>query len=149
MFLHVVLIEAASIGFVIECRSYNMDSMDIDQSNIGESPHLLLRPVSPLESGEGLPYAPENWPNPGDTWHWKVGPRISGKGYFVDRYLYPPKYLPGLDTEILRKNKVFRSRLSLQRYIRVHFPEADVQKFFASFSWSIPCRDGQGSIYSI
>nr|AAM65388.1 unknown [Arabidopsis thaliana] len=121
-----------------------MDSMDIDQSNIGESPHLLLRPVSPLESGEGLPYAPENWPNPGDTWHWKVGPRISGKGYFVDRYLYPPKYLPGLDTEILRKNKVFRSRLSLQRYIRVHFPEADVQKFFASFSWSIPCRDGQG-----
>lgn len=117
--------------------------MDIDKSNRGERPRLLLTPVNPMESGQGLPYAPENWPNPGDTWHWRVGPRVSGNGHFVDRYLYPPKYLPGLDTEIMRKNKVFRSKLSLERYIRLAFPQADVRKFFASFSWRIPCKDGQ------
>ncbi|EOA40309.1 hypothetical protein CARUB_v10009042mg [Capsella rubella] len=119
-----------------------MDSMDIDHSNRVEPPLLILRPVNPMESGQGLPYAPENWPNPGDTWHWRAGPRVSSKGHFVDRYLYPPKHLPGLDTEIMPKNKVFRSKLSLDRYIRRAFPDADVRKFFASFSWKIPCRDG-------
>ncbi|XP_010457631.1 PREDICTED: OBERON-like protein [Camelina sativa] len=119
-----------------------MESMDIDQSNQGGSPRLVLKPVDPLDSGEGLPYAPENWPNPGDTWHWKVGPRVSGKGHFKDRYLFPPKHLPGLDTETMPRNKVFRSRRSLERYIRHTFPGADVPNFFASFSWTIPCKDG-------
>lgn len=132
--------------FVIECRSYIMESMDIDtpgESNRDVPLRLLLRPVRPMESGEGLPYAPENWPNPGDTWRWKVGPRVSGKGTFVDRYLYPPKHLPGLTPEVLRKSNAFRSRSSLERYIRQAFPKADVRKFFASFSWSIPSTDGQ------
>lgn len=112
-----------------------------EQSNreVPPPPRLHLRPVRPMESGVGLPYAPENWPNPGDTWRWKAGPRITGKGTFLDRYLYPPKHLPGLsNTETMRKGTSFRSRLSLERYIRLAFPDADVRKFFASFSWSIP-----------
>lgn len=120
-----------------------MDSMDIDQSSRDEPFLLQLMPVRPLESGQGLPYAPVNWPNPGDTWRWKVGPRVNGQGHFQDRYLYPPKYLPGLGTEMLMKNKAFRSKCSLERYIRANFPETDVRKFFASFSWRIPSRDGQ------
>ncbi|CAH8308248.1 unnamed protein product [Eruca vesicaria subsp. sativa] len=122
-----------------------MDTTDTnDQSNRDvEPPRLLLRPVRPMESGVGLPYAPENWPMPGDTWRWKVGPRITGKGTFLDRYLYPPKHLPGLSsTETMRKGTAFRSRLSLERYIRLAFPDADVHKFFASFSWAVPSTDG-------
>ncbi|XP_024008243.1 OBERON-like protein isoform X2 [Eutrema salsugineum] len=96
-----------------------------------------------MESGVGLPYAPENWPKPGDIWSWKVGPRVGGRGTFKDRYLYPPKHLPGLDTEMTRRGNAFRSRLSLERYIRRAFPKADVRKFFASFTWTIPSTDGQ------
>ncbi|KAF8106436.1 hypothetical protein N665_0139s0031 [Sinapis alba] len=107
-----------------------------EQSNRANPLHL--RPVRPMESGVGLPYAPENWPKPGDTWRWKAGPRITAKGTFLDRYLYPPKHLPGLSTETMRKGTAFRSRLSLERYIRLAFPNADVRKFFASFSWAIP-----------
>ncbi|XP_024008244.1 protein OBERON 1 isoform X4 [Eutrema salsugineum] len=95
-----------------------------------------------MESGVGLPYAPENWPKPGDIWSWKVGPRVGGRGTFKDRYLYPPKHLPGLDTEMTRRGNAFRSRLSLERYIRRAFPKADVRKFFASFTWTIPSTDG-------
>ncbi|KAF3586552.1 hypothetical protein F2Q69_00025916 [Brassica cretica] len=121
-----------------------------EQSNREVPPRLLLRPVRPMESGIGLPYAPENWPKPGDTWRWKVGPRITGKGTFLDRYLYPPKHLPGLsNAETLRKGTAFRSRLSLERYIRLAFPNADVDKFFASFSWAVPSTDGIGMKPSI
>nr|VDD41606.1 unnamed protein product [Brassica oleracea] len=128
------------------------DTTTTDQSNREVvPPRLHLRPVRPMESGIGLPYAPENWPKPGDTWRWKVGPRITGKGTFLDRYLYPPKHLPGLsNTETLRKGTAFRSRLSLERYIRLAFPDADVRKFFASFSWAVPSTDGQIQvIYSL
>ncbi|KAJ4722480.1 protein OBERON 1-like [Melia azedarach] len=75
---------------------------------------LKLRPVSPEESGEGLPYAPINWPNPGDNWSWKVGRRIAITGHYLDRYLYPPRHLPRLDSLV------------------------DIDAFFASFSWKIP-----------
>ncbi|CAN7065081.1 unnamed protein product [Brassica rapa subsp. trilocularis] len=130
--------------------------MDTDNTTTEQSnrevvpPRLHLRPVRPMESGIGLPYAPENWPKPGDTWRWKVGPRITGKGTFLDRYLYPPKHLPGLsNTETLRKGTAFRSRLSLERYIRLAFPDADVRKFFASFSWAVPSTDVIGMKRSI
>jgi hypothetical protein len=32
-----------------------------------------------------LPYAPENWPCPGDEWYWKVGNRLAPGGHWVDR----------------------------------------------------------------
>uniref|UniRef100_A0A1J3K8V5 Protein OBERON 1 n=1 Tax=Noccaea caerulescens TaxID=107243 RepID=A0A1J3K8V5_NOCCA len=119
-----------------------MDTDSPYQSNRDAALRLVLRAVRPMESGVGLPYAPENWPKPGDTWRWRVGPRVNGKGTFVDRYLYPPKHLPEFSTDILRKGNAFRSRLSLERYIRRVFPKEDVAKFFASFSWSIPSTDG-------
>ncbi|PNX59496.1 hypothetical protein L195_g059718, partial [Trifolium pratense] len=31
-----------------------------------------LPPVLAGQSGKGLPYAPENFPNPGDIWLWKA-----------------------------------------------------------------------------
>ncbi|KAJ0245020.1 hypothetical protein HA466_0185220 [Hirschfeldia incana] len=122
------------------------DTTEQSNRNVEHHPRLHLRPVRPMESGVGLPYAPENFPNPGDTWRWKAGPRITGKGTFLDRYLYPPKHLPGLsNTETMRKGSAFRSRLSLERYIRLAFPDADLRKFFASFSWAIPSiTDGIG-----
>lgn len=96
---------------------------------------LDLYTVSVNDSGEGCPYAPQDWPNPGDMWRWKVGKRIAVSGNFLDRYLYLPSRL--------RKaghRKGFASRLSLEHYIREKFPGADVDAFFASFSWKIPSK---------
>ncbi|KAK3042162.1 hypothetical protein RJ639_001282 [Escallonia herrerae] len=92
-----------------------------------------LYPVSPFDSGEGLPYAPVDWPKPGDKWTWRVGKRIAASGYFLDRYLYLPHRFQGL-----RKRKGFASKLSVEEYIRTAFPSVDVTAFFASFSWKIP-----------
>lgn len=100
---------------------------------------FLLMPVSPEEFGEGLPYAPENWPNPGDTWGWRVGKRVSQSGNFLDRYLYLPKHLPRCDSGG-KGAFAFASKLSVERYIQTTFPGADVDAFFASFSWKIPAR---------
>lgn len=116
--------------------------MDIDSPGESkESPYELvanglnLYPVSVNESGEGLPYAPQDWPNPGDMWRWKVGKRIAVSGNFMDRYLYLPSSL--------RKSghiKGFASRLSLKHYVREKFPGADIDAFFTSFSWRIPSK---------
>ncbi|GFP86526.1 hypothetical protein PHJA_000796400 [Phtheirospermum japonicum] len=114
--------------------------MDIDCPVVSKAsprgPHengLILYPVSVNDSGEGLPYAPEDFPNPGDKWRWKVGKRIANSGYFVDRYAYLPRRLrqPG-------HRKGFASRLSLEQYVRENFPDTDIERFFASFHWKIP-----------
>ncbi|KAJ1423818.1 Oberon, PHD finger domain [Sesbania bispinosa] len=99
-----------------------------------------LTPVAPEQYGEGLPYAPENWPNPGDVWGWRTGRRVTLTGYFADRYLYPPTRLgrvsnPGSSR---RSRKGFASKLSVERYIKESFPHVQVDDFFASFSWKIP-----------
>ncbi|KAG5042119.1 hypothetical protein JHK87_006034 [Glycine soja] len=39
-----------------------------------------LQTVSPHSFGQGLPYAPEGWPNPGDVLGWKVLKRTSHAG---------------------------------------------------------------------
>ncbi|XP_047957206.1 uncharacterized protein LOC125202788 [Salvia hispanica] len=118
------------------------ESMDIDSA--GESKEipcevvrngLNLYPVFANDSGEGLPYAPQDWPNPGDNWRWKVGKRISVSGYFRDRYIYVPSRFRKMGD-----SKGFKSRLSLEHYIREKFPCADVDTFFASFSWVIPSK---------
>lgn len=97
------------------------------------SEDLYDPPVAPCEDGEGLPYAPVNWPNPGDNWNWRVGKRIGSTGYYTDRFLYLPKSLqkPG-------GPKQFASKLSLERYIKQEFPETDLDAFFNSFTWKIP-----------
>ncbi|XP_057783430.1 uncharacterized protein LOC131001164 isoform X2 [Salvia miltiorrhiza] len=118
------------------------ESMDIDSPGESkESSYELVRtglslyPVSVHDSGEGLPYAPQDWPNPGDNWRWKVGKRIAVSGYFMDRYLYVPSRFRKMGDR-----KGFASRLSLEHYIREKFPGADVDAFFASFSWRIPSK---------
>lgn len=120
-----------------------MDIDNCDESNGGTSilrhNGLSLRPVLPEESGEGLPYAPVNFPRPGDIWRWKVGKRVASNGYFLDRYLYLPKPLSRLDNQLGRKY-IFASKLSVERYIRAAFPDVDVEAFFASFSWKIPSK---------
>ncbi|KAJ0035312.1 hypothetical protein Pint_24804 [Pistacia integerrima] len=122
-----------------------MELMGVDNTNgsiervprvNGNGNGIDLWPVSPEESGEGLPYAPINWPKPGDNWRWKVGRRVAITGHYLDRYLYPPKYFPRRDSTSRKSG--FASKLSVERYIRTVFPHEDVNKFFASFSWKIP-----------
>ncbi|XP_042517198.1 protein OBERON 2 [Macadamia integrifolia] len=100
---------------------------------------LHLRLVSAGESGEGLPYAPIDWPNPGDNWTWKVGKRKSIRGFWGDRYLYPPIRLQ----TTLRKRRSFASKPSVEQYIRTEFPDKDVNAFFSSFSWKIPAENNR------
>lgn len=95
--------------------------------------HLCLYPVKPNSSGEGLPYAPVDWPNPGDTWYWRVGSDTSKSGFYRDRTLYLPMRLRvhGCDYHI-------RSKTLLERYVSSQFPNSDVNEFLASFSWKVP-----------
>ncbi|RVX22217.1 hypothetical protein CK203_001232 [Vitis vinifera] len=65
---------------------------------------LHLYPVPLQASGQGLPYAPIDWPCPGDVCGWKVGRRVTGSGYHLDRYLYLPSRF---------SKKSFSSRLPL------------------------------------
>lgn len=97
---------------------------------------LLLWPVLPQEGGEGLPYAPVNWPDPGDIWGWRVGRRVAASGYYLDRYLY----LPFRFQKSRRKKDGFASKLSVEQFVRARFPETDVYAFFSSFSWKIPSK---------
>lgn len=90
-----------------------------------------LYPVPFNASGEGLPYAPINWPNPGDNWRWRTGKRRTASGHHLDRYLYPPKHLQ------LTKRRL-ASKPAVDQFLRSGFPNADVKAFFASFSWKIP-----------
>ncbi|KAL0393048.1 UNVERIFIED_CONTAM: hypothetical protein Sradi_2527600 [Sesamum radiatum] len=128
------------------------ESMDIDSpGGSKESADKLqenglnLYPVSANDSGEGLPYAPEDWPNPGDKWGWKVGRRTSISGFYLDRYVYLPARLH----ETGHKKK-FASKLSVKQYIRAKFPYTDIDAFFASFSWRIPSKSskiGDGEMF--
>jgi hypothetical protein len=95
---------------------------------------FLLRQVPPFNFGEGLPYAPIDWPNPGDNWSWGVGRRIGRGGYYFDRFLYLPRSL----RKHLGRRQGFRSKISVERYIKSKFPAADIDAFFASFTWKVP-----------
>ncbi|KAL1060190.1 hypothetical protein V6Z11_1Z118400 [Gossypium hirsutum] len=90
-------------------------------------------PVPPCTSGEGLPYAPRDWPNPGDVWSWRVGRRVNNAGFYSDRFINVPKSL-----RFPNSPKMFASKPTLERFILSHFPTADVNAFFASFVWKIP-----------
>ncbi|XP_022738861.1 uncharacterized protein LOC111291407 [Durio zibethinus] len=90
-------------------------------------------PVPPGSSGEGLPYAPIDWPNPGDNWSWRVGKRVNSSGFYKDRFLTVPKSIR------MRNNpKQFASKPTLERFLQSHFPDSDINAFFASFIWQIP-----------
>lgn len=94
-------------------------------------------PVPPCSSGEGLPYAPVDWPNPGDVWGWRVGKRVNSNGFYNDRFITVPNSIR------MRNNpKVFASKPTLERFLQTHFPDADINAFFASFVWKIPATGG-------
>ncbi|GLU08882.1 hypothetical protein SLE2022_257660 [Rubroshorea leprosula] len=105
----------------------NNDSTPVTKEN------NLLIPVLPSVSGEGFPYAPMNWPNPGDNWTWRVGKRVNSSGYFQDRFLYLPASLQKQNSA-----KMFASKPALEKYMQSQFPDADIKAFFDSFSWKIP-----------
>ncbi|OMO80763.1 hypothetical protein CCACVL1_12776 [Corchorus capsularis] len=123
--------------------------MELDNNNTketnGTTPRkkengLVIRPVSPEASGEGLPYAPpKDWPKKGDIWSWKVGRRVAITGHFLDRYLYPPNRLYKLD-QSAGKKRGLASKLSVERFIKTVCPDADISAFFASFSWKVPAK---------
>ncbi|CAI0559472.1 unnamed protein product [Linum tenue] len=120
------------------------EPMETDEKGNGNTPskakgsRFPLRPVPCDEAGEGLPYAPENWPKPGDMWGWKVGKRLTYSGYHLDRFLYLPKSLCHLVGAPARVKNGFASKLSVQRFLQTHFPDANVEAFFDSFVWRIP-----------
>lgn len=120
------------------------ESMEIDIPNgrNGCTPQIKendfhLRPVSPNSSGEGLPYAPIDWPCPGDNWSWKVGKRSSNSGFYSDRYLYLPSRLQ----KPTCKKQGFSSKGAVEQYLQTGFPSANIDAFFASFSWKIPSKE--------
>lgn len=96
-----------------------------------------LVPISPDSTGEGLPYAPVDFPELGDIWRWKVGKRLSLTGHYLDRYLYLPKRFGKLH-DPTRTRSGFASKLSVKRYLQTAYPKTDITSFFASFSWKIP-----------
>lgn len=93
-----------------------------------------FEPVEASQSGEGWPYAPEGWPKPGDKWIWKVGRRKHAKGYWQDRCLILPNRL-----QKGRRKIWFWSKKSIEEYVKNEFPGTDLNRFFGSFQWRVPC----------
>ncbi|KAK7308049.1 hypothetical protein VNO77_41640 [Canavalia gladiata] len=123
---------------------HEKESLDNDAPIEGNAPKDEIKektsnlpPVSPFTSGDGLPYAPEGWPNPGDVWGWKVGRRMTKSGYFHDRYLFLPKSLQTAS----RKAGSFQSKPDVVRYLKANFPNMEIEAFFALFSWQIPSAE--------
>ena len=49
-----------------------IESNDCGDLSLTKEKTFDLQTVSPHSFGQGLPYAPEGWPNPCDVWGWKV-----------------------------------------------------------------------------
>ncbi|CAL9225394.1 unnamed protein product [Arabidopsis halleri] len=99
----------------------------------GETDLNQLPAIPPVSSGQGLPFAPVDFPSPGDVWTWKVGRRVTNNGIHKDRFLILPERLKGKNAP-----KSFAGKNTLWRYLETNFPDMDVNAFFASFSWNIP-----------
>ncbi|KAL6894060.1 hypothetical protein ACP4OV_008158 [Aristida adscensionis] len=97
---------------------------------------LVAIPVRANAYGKGLPYAPENWPCPGDQWYWRVGSRTAGGGHWADRYLTPPSRFCGATG----KRSSFASKLRIEEFIKAEFPDVDPGTFFSMFIWKIPAE---------
>uniref|UniRef100_A0A0E0GTM3 Myb/SANT-like domain-containing protein n=2 Tax=Oryza TaxID=4527 RepID=A0A0E0GTM3_ORYNI len=110
----------------------------VTEINIAEEQDLSEKFTS--ENGampvEGMPYAPENWPCPGDQWSWKVGNRASATGHWLDRYLTPPSRF----RDATGKKTSFTSRLKVEEFIKTEFPDMDPNTFFSMFIWKIPAK---------
>ncbi|XP_006651815.1 uncharacterized protein LOC102713345 [Oryza brachyantha] len=111
------------------------EEQDLSENFTSEN-GLVARPVDANSCGIGLPYAPENWPCPGDQWSWKVGSRGSTTGHWVDRYLTPPSRF----RDATGKKTSFTSRLKVEEFIKTEFPDVDPSTFFSMFIWRIPAK---------
>lgn len=131
-------------GFNAENANRNKESSPVTKVNGNTSAdHSSFTPgttdlnqlpaIPPVSTGQGLPYAPVDFPNPGDTWSWRVGRRVSATGFHHDRFLILPQRLQGRGIP-----KSFASKPTVARYIQTNFPDMDIDAFFASFSWKIP-----------
>ncbi|CAN8268744.1 unnamed protein product [Cochlearia groenlandica] len=99
----------------------------------GETDLNQLPAIPPVSTGQGLPYAPVDWPSAGDVWTWRVGRRVNAVGYHQDRFLILPQRI-----QYKGIPKSFGSKNTLLQYIQSFFPDMDTDAFFASFSWKIP-----------
>ncbi|KAG2317392.1 hypothetical protein Bca4012_068285 [Brassica carinata] len=108
-------------------------SVDNSSFTPGETDLNQLPAIPPVSTGQGPPYAPVDWPSPGDVWTWRVGRRVTALGFHQDRFLILPQRLQQRNVP-----KSFASKPALARYIQTSFPEMDADAFFASFSWKIP-----------
>ncbi|KAG7547550.1 hypothetical protein ISN44_As12g027810 [Arabidopsis suecica] len=99
----------------------------------GETDLNQLPAIPPVSSGQGLPFAPVDFPSPGDVWTWRVGRRVTNNGIHKDRFLIFPERLKSKNAP-----KYFAGKNTLWRYLETNFPDMDVNAFFASFSWNIP-----------
>lgn len=117
--------------------------VDISDGENGNSSQSMENghpePVPQETSGEGLPYAPENFPNEGDNWRWRVGKRVAITGHYLDRYIYPPEKYRHFEKGLSIRAGI-GSKLSLKRFVQNAFPKADVDAFFASFIWKVPSK---------
>uniref|UniRef100_A0A1J3G956 DUF7081 domain-containing protein n=1 Tax=Noccaea caerulescens TaxID=107243 RepID=A0A1J3G956_NOCCA len=100
----------------------------------GERDLNQLPSVPLCSKGQGLPFAPIDYPSPGDVWTWRVGKRVTATGTHKDRFLILPERLKTKNAA----PKSFASKNTLSRYLQTNFPDLDVDAFFASFSWDIP-----------
>ncbi|KAG7578287.1 hypothetical protein ISN45_Aa03g024830 [Arabidopsis thaliana x Arabidopsis arenosa] len=116
-----------------QAKENGQRSVDNSSFTHGETDLNQLPAIPPVTTGQGLPYAPVDWPSPGDVWTWRVGRRVTAMGYHQDRFLILPQRLQ-------QKNvpKSFASKATLARYLQSNFPGMDADAFFASFSWKIP-----------
>ena len=124
------------VGESLALVVYNESASTINETG------LQLYPVSENECGEGLPYAPMDWPNVGDKWGWRTGKRVTNKGTFKDRYLYLPERFQAPKNG---KENAFRSKALVKKYLQSAYPGMDIDQFFASFSWMIPSKKSASS----
>ncbi|CAA7040057.1 unnamed protein product [Microthlaspi erraticum] len=112
---------------------FNKEQQDGDD-HVNENDNKTQLPSIPLFSkGQGLPYAPIDYPSAGDVWTWRVGRRVTATGAHKDRFLILPDRLRTKNAA-----KSFASKTTLSRYLETNFPDVDVNAFFASFTWNIP-----------
>lgn len=115
-----------------EAVSGELDLSELCRTEAG----IVAIPVHANAFGKGLPYAPENWPCPGDQWYWKVGYRAAVGGHWADRYLMPPSRF----RDATGKKTAFASRLRVEEFIKGEFPDVDPSTFFSMFIWRIPAK---------
>ncbi|WVY95985.1 hypothetical protein V8G54_028136 [Vigna mungo] len=112
--------------------------MKKNDSAIGNNPYKdvtndktsALQRVPSKSSGEGLPYAPEGWPNAGDVWE-------RGSKDFHLEILPTDSLSPRHDSRILE----FSSRKGVIKYLESKFPNMSPKDFFAMFTWLIPSAE--------